>query len=118
MISKEILSGEITSRRARRVLYPILVIYALNFFSLMVRWQMTGYSGLSGGTSDAAGYSVVEHGHTFHVTAGQYWLGKVQFLILVAGIVAWFVARAYFFRTGDLRREKPAAQEVMDSPKA
>jgi hypothetical protein len=30
-------------------------------------------------------------------------------LILIVGLVAWFVARAYFFRTGDLRRDKKAA---------
>jgi hypothetical protein len=109
MISKEISSGEVTSRRAKRLLYPLLVVYLLNFVSSAVRWQVTGYSGFTTGAAEASGYSVVEHGHTIHVTAGQYWLGRIQILILIVGVVAWFVARAYFFRTGDLRREKRAA---------
>ncbi len=109
MISKEILSGEVTSRRAKRVLYPILLIYLLNFVSSAIHLQLTGYSGFTTGTPDEVGYSVVEHGRTIHVTSGQYWLGRVQLLILVVGLVTWFVARAHFFRTGDLRREKKAA---------
>jgi hypothetical protein len=109
MITTEILSGEITSRRAKRVLYPLLVIYLFNFISLVVRWQITGYSGFTSGTPEGAGYSVIEHGRTIHVTAVQYWLGHTQLLILIVGLVAWFVARAYFFRTGDLRRDKKAA---------
>jgi hypothetical protein len=109
MVSKEILSGEVTSRRAKRVLYPLLVVYLFNFVSSAIRWQVTGYSGFTTGAPDASGYSVVEHGHTMHVTACQYWLGHIQILILVVGVGAWFVARAYFFRSGDLRREKRAA---------
>ena len=109
MISREILSGEISSRRAKRVLYPILIIYLLNFISTAVRWQLTGYSGFTSGTPDGAGYSVVEHGRTIHVTTGQYDLGRIQMVVLFVGVAAWFIARAYFFRTGDFRREKPAA---------
>ena len=109
MFSKEILSGEVTSRRAKRVLYPLLIVYLLNFVSSAVRWQMAGYSGFTTGTPEGAGYSVIEHGHTIHVTTGQYWVGRVQMVILFVGVIAWFVTRAYLFRTGDLRREKPAA---------
>jgi hypothetical protein len=109
MVSKEILSGEVTSRRAKLVLYPILVIYLLNFVSSAVRWQITGYSGFTTGTLDGSGYSVVEHGHTIHVTPGQYHFGRIQMVILFVGVAAWFIARAYFFRTGDLRREKNTA---------
>jgi hypothetical protein len=90
-------------------LYPLLIVYLLNFVSSAVRWQLTGYSGFTTGTPDAAGYSVVEHGHTIHVTAGQYWFGRIQVVILFVGVVVWFIARAYFFRTGDLRREKKGA---------
>src|SRR2546422_6940366 len=106
MISKEILSGEVTSPRAKRVLYPILLIGLLNFVSSAIRWQLTGYSGFTTGTPDGAGYSVVEHGHTIHLTAGQYGLGRIQIVILFLGGVLWFIARAYFFRTGDLKREE------------
>ena len=106
MISKEIRSGEVTTRRAKRVLYPLLIVYLLNFVSAVILWQLTGYSGLTTGAPDAFGYSVVEHGRVIHVTAGQYWLGRIQCLILIVGVVAWFIARAYLFRTGDLRREK------------
>src|SRR5437867_9534063 len=109
MITTEILSGEITSRRAKRVLYPILLIYTFNLFSSIVRWQITGYSGFTSGVPEREGYSVIEHGRTINVTAAQYWLGHFQFLILIVGLVAWFVARAYFFRTGDLRRHQKAA---------
>jgi hypothetical protein len=97
MVTTEILSGETTSRRAKRVLYPLLLIYTFNFFSSVVRWQISGYSGFTTGTPERAGYSVIEHGRTIHVTAWQYWLGHFQLLILIVGLVAWFVARAYFF---------------------
>jgi hypothetical protein len=109
MFSKEIMSGEITSRKAKLVLYPILVIYILNFVSLAVCWQITGYSGFTAGTADGTGYSVVEHGRTMHVTTAQYRLGRIQVVTLFLGVAIWFIARAYFFRTGDLRREKRAA---------
>jgi hypothetical protein len=105
MGAQKILSGEIASTRAKRVLYPLLIVYLLNFVSSVVRSQITGYSGFTGGTPDPAGYSVVEHGHTIHVSAGQYWFGHAQVIVLVIGAAAWFIARAYFFRTGDLRRE-------------
>ncbi len=108
MISTEILSGETTSRRAKRVLYPLLLIYTVNFFSSVVRWQISGYSGFTSGVPEREGYSVIEHGRTIHVTAAQYWLGRFQLLILIVGLVVWFVARAYFFRTGDLRRDRKA----------
>jgi len=106
MTSNEILSREVTSRRAKRVLYPLLTVSFLNFVSFVVRSQLTGYSGITTGTPDGAGYSVVEHGHTIHVTAGQYWFARIQIVILLVGVVVWFITRAYFFRTGDLRREK------------
>ncbi len=109
MITTEIMSGETTSRRAKRVLYPLLLIYFFNFVSSVVRWRITGYSGFTTGVPEGEGYSVIEHGHTIHVTAGQYWLGHAQLLVLIIGLVAWFVARAYFFRTGDLKRDKKAA---------
>src|SRR5436309_2215107 len=41
MISKEILSGEVSSRKARRVLYPLLIVYLLTFVSSAIRWQIT-----------------------------------------------------------------------------
>ena len=104
MNTTEILSGETTSRRAKRLLYPMLLIYLVNFISSIVRWQITGYSGFTSGTAEGSGYSVIEHGRTIHVTAAQYWIGHTQGLILIVGLVAWFVARAYFFRTGDLRK--------------
>jgi hypothetical protein len=105
----ELKSGEVTTRRAKLVLFPLIIIYVVDFFSSIVRWQLTGYSGFTSGSHEATGYLVVEHGHTIHVTAGEYWLGHIQIIILVVGLVAWFAARAYFFHTGDLRREKPAA---------
>ena len=109
MISGEILSGEVTSRSAKRVLYPIIIISILNFVSSVVRWQVTGYSGFTRGTPDGAGYSVVEHGRRIYLSAGQYRLGRLQIAILFVGVVVWFMARVYFSRTGDLRREKRAA---------
>jgi hypothetical protein len=109
MISTEILSGEVTSRKAKLVLYPLLLIYLFDFVAMVVRLEMTGYSGFRYGTPDGAGYSVVEHGHTIHLTAGQYWLGRIHLLSLFLGLLAWFIARAYLFRTGDLRREKKRA---------
>ena len=83
MFSKEILSGEVTSRRAKRVLYPLLIVYLLNFVSSAVRWQMAGYSEFATSTPKGADYSVIEHGHTIHVAAGQYWLGRIQILVLI-----------------------------------
>jgi|ERR1039457_686820 hypothetical protein len=108
MVSKEILSGEVTTPRAKRVLYTILVLTVLNLVLSGVRVYMTGYSGFTTGTPDATGYSVVEHGRRIHVTAGQYDLGRIQVILLVLGVVVWFIARAYLSRTGDLKREKKA----------
>jgi len=104
MSSREILTGEITSPRAKRVLYPMLAAYLINFILAAFRWQMTGYSGLTSGTPEQPGYSVVEHGRSFHVSTSQYWLGRLQIVLVIFGVLAWFIVRAYFFRTGDLRR--------------
>lgn len=114
MVTGKILSGEAASERARRVLYPLIIVYLLNFVSIAIRWQITGYSGFTGGTPDPAGYSVVEHGHTIHVSAGQYWFGHAQIVVLVIGAAAWFIARAYFFGTGDLRRENGISKNGLD----
>jgi|HubBroStandDraft_1064217.scaffolds.fasta_scaffold387055_2 hypothetical protein len=105
----EIRNGEVTSRRAKLVLYPIILLYVADFISMFFHMGATGYSGITSGTLEPGGYSVVEHGHAIHVTVTQYWLGRAQMIILVVGLATWFIARAYFFHTGDLRREKPAA---------
>jgi hypothetical protein len=114
MGAQKILSGEVASKRAKRVLYPLLIVYLLNFVSSVVRSQITGYSGFTSGTPDPAGYSVVEHGHTIHVSAGQYWFGHAQIIVLVIGAAAWFIARGYFFRTGDLKRESGISKNGLE----
>lgn len=96
------------------MLYPLLIVYFLNFVSSTVRWQITGYSGLTSGTPDPTGYSVVEHGHTIRVSVGQYWFGRMQILILIVGAAALFITRAYFFRTGDLRREEGPSKHALE----
>jgi hypothetical protein len=73
MEAQKILSGEVASKKARSVLYPLLIVLLLNFISSVVRSQITGYSGFTSGTLDRTGYSVVEHGHTIHVSVAQYW---------------------------------------------
>ena len=103
-MSKEVATGEITSAKARWILYPIIAVYLINFVSATIRWQLTGYSGFTTGTPQPGGYSVIEHGHPIFVTVGQYWLSRFQIGLLIVGVAAWFAARAYLFRTGDLRR--------------
>ena len=90
-------------------MFPLFLIYFCDFISSTVRWQLTGFSGFTAATPEAAGYSVVEHGRTFHLTPGQLWLGRIQAVIFIVCFVAWFVARVYFLHTGDIRRDKPAA---------
>ena len=68
------ITGEITSARAKRILYPFLFTFLLYFIVLVVRWQMTGASGFTTGSPEGSGYSVVEHGRTLHslrVTIGS-----------------------------------------------
>jgi hypothetical protein len=109
IIVSELISGETTSPRAKRVLFPLFLISFFDFISATVRWGLTGFSGLTTVTPDGAGYVAVEHGHTFHITSGEFWLGRIQALIFIVCFVVWFLARAYFFHTGDLKRDKPAA---------
>jgi len=104
----ELRSGEVTTRRAKLILFPILLVYLTDFVAMIVQWWLTGYSGITSGTRDSTGFVVIEHGHTVHVTKGQYWFGHLLIAILLVGLVAWFTARAHLFHTGDLKREPPS----------
>jgi len=99
------LSGEIMTKRAKRVLYPLFWITLLNFVLFCIRWQFTGASGQAGEV-DGNGYTVVEHGHTLHLTANTYWLARIHVVSVVVCIVAGVIARAYFFAQGDLKKLK------------
>jgi hypothetical protein len=110
MITNEILTGEITSPRAKRVLYPLAAVYLINFVLIAIRWQLTSYSGFAVGTPQDGGYSVIEHGQSIHLTTSQYWLGRLQILFLILGMLTWFITRAHFFRTGDLRHAEKSNQ--------
>ena len=103
MLGTEIMTGEIASRKAKRVLYPIIGIYLANFVLMAVRWQMIGYSGVTAGRREDGGYAVVEHGQAVFVSAGEYWFSRIQVFILIAGLFVWFIARARLLRSGDLR---------------
>src|SRR5438876_6384289 len=78
-------------------MFPLFLIYFFDFISSTVSWQLTGFSGFTAATPEAAGYSVVEHGRTFHLTPGQLWLGRIQSVIFIVCFVAWFVARVTFY---------------------
>lgn len=107
VVTNELISGETTSRKAKLVMLPLLLIFLLNFISSIVRWQLTGFSGFTSGTPEPGGYSVVEHGRTFHITPAEFWLGRIQAIVFIASFVAWFVARIYFLHNGDIKRNKP-----------
>ena len=109
LIVDEIRSGETTSRRAKRILFPLFLIYILDLISSGVRCGLTGFFGFESVTTEKAGYSVVNHSHTYYLTPGEFWLGRIQAFILIVSFVAWFLTRAYFSHTGDLKRDKPAA---------
>jgi len=109
IIADELLSSETTSRRAKLVLFPLFLIYFLDFISSTIRCGFTGFFGFESVTPEVGGYSFVEHGHMFHITPGEFWLGRIQAVVFICCFVAWFVARAYFLHSGDLKRDKPAA---------
>jgi hypothetical protein len=109
IIVDELISGETTSRRAKRVMFPLFLIYFFDFISSTIRWGLTGFSGFTTVTPDGSGYVVVEHGHTFHISSGEFLLGRIQALIFIVCFAAWFIARFYFLNTGDIKRDKPAA---------
>ncbi len=92
------------SSKAKKILYGVFFVSLLNFLLFIVRWQMTGDSGVTRGEAESGGYRLVEHGRIVHVTAGEYLLSRVQIVSLGVCFVAWFIARAYLFRTGDLKR--------------
>lgn len=108
-VANEPMSGETTSRKAKLVMFPLMFIFLLDFISSIIRWQLTGFSGFTAGTPESTGYSVVEHGRTFHLTPAEFWFGRVQAIIFVISFLAWFVARAYFLHSGDIKRNKSAA---------
>src|SRR5580765_5141100 len=62
VIVNELISGETTSRKAKRVIFPLFLVYFFDFISSIVRWQLTGFSGFTAAAPEGAGYSVVEHG--------------------------------------------------------
>ena len=108
LIIDEIRSGETTSRRAKRILFPLFLIYIFDLISSVIRCGLTGFFGFESATTEKAGYSVVNHSHTYHLTPGEFWLGRIQTFIFIVSFVAWFLVRAYFSQTGDLKRDKPA----------
>ena len=83
VIANELLSGETTPRRAKRVMFPLFLFSFLDFVSYIIRWQLSGFSGFTAATPEGAGYSVVEHRRTFHLTPGQLWLGRIQAVIFI-----------------------------------
>ena len=92
------------SSKAKRILYALFFVFLLNFVLFIVRWQMTGDSGATPGKAENGGYRLVEHGRIIHVSRGEYLLSRVQIMSLGVCFVAVFITRAYFCRTGDLKR--------------
>lgn len=111
VVVNELLSGETTSRKAKYVMFPLLLIGLLDFVLSTVRWQLTGFSGFTVGTAERTGYSVVEHGRTFHLTVPEFWLGRLQAVVFIVSFAAWFAARVYFLHSGDIKRNKPVSQQ-------
>ena len=109
VIANELLSGETTSRRAKRGMFPLFLLYFFDFISSTVRCGLTGFLGFESVTPEKIGYSVVNHGRTFHLTPGQLWLGRIQAVVFIICFVAWFVARIHFLHTGDIKRDKACA---------
>jgi hypothetical protein len=109
IIADELISSETTSRRAKRVMFPLFLIYFLDFIAFMIRCGLTRFAGFESVMPEVGGYSFVEHGHTYHITPGEFWLGRIQAVVLIFSFVALFIARTYFLHSGDLKRNKSAA---------
>ena len=98
------LSGEIISKKAKRVLYPVFFIFLFNFILFLIRWQVTKDSGATVGVVEGDGYRIVEHGHTLYVTSAEYWLSRMQLVSLAVCFMAVLATRIHFYRTGDLKK--------------
>ena len=109
MLITEIVSGDVTTPRAKRILVPMMIAYTIVFALTVAHSIFAGYSGLARGTAEGTGYSVVEHGIRTHVTWGHYWLAKLLITLVVVNTAIWFIVRAHLSSTGDLRRGKKAA---------
>ena len=107
IVTDELLTGEITSRKAKRVLFPLCLILFVNFVAFAIHYWSLGASAFPGGRIESGHYYVIEHGHRVDFTPAQYWLSYIHGVSVVVGILAWFAIRTYFRHTGDLKREKP-----------
>ncbi len=94
------------SERAKRVMYPALVVVFVTFFSFLVHMLILGTSAFPGGGKLVEGrYLVKDHGKTFEMTCAQYWFSYIHGVVLVAVFVLTALLVVRFYYTGDLRDE-------------
>lgn len=99
----------IMSARAKRVLYPVYVVWLVTFISFVVHLFVLGTSAFPGGGKFVDGsYLIEEHGKIIVLTGREYWFSYVHGLILVAVLAVLVTLIVTYYWRGDLRDEHPA----------
>jgi len=93
------------SRRAKRVLYPALVVAIVTFLSFLAHLLLLGTSAFPGGRVVDGRYLVEEHGRVIELTARQYWFSYIHGVVLVAVFAIVAVLVVVFYWRGDLKDE-------------
>src|SRR5580765_91081 len=93
------------SRRAKRVLYPALVVAIVTFLSFLAHLLLPATSAFPGGRVVDGRYLVEEHGRVIELTARQYWFSYIHGVVLVAVFAIVAVLVVVFYWRGDLKDE-------------
>ena|ERR1043166_605001 len=91
--------------KAKRVLYPLLIIDIIDFAGYWFHSGMLPASAFPfGGSARDGRYIVRDHGRDHALTPAQFWLSYVHGASVALIIIGYLGAFLHFRRTGDLKR--------------
>ena len=92
------------SKRSKWIIYPTVVLAAINFFTFLAASSYLGGDALNGYMT-AGHYFVCAHGHCTEVSGSVWHYSWWHAVTAVGGILLVMAETAFFLNTGDIQFE-------------
>ncbi len=94
------------SRRAKRVMYPMLGLAVVLFLASAFMLFQLGVSAFPGGAIVDGRYWVSNHGKVIELTSTEYWTSYIVTASTAATVVLYLILAFCFYASGDIVNEE------------